>query len=98
MAEFIPVPPFDLVVFGATGDLSLRKLFPALLHRYLDGQIQPGSRIFGATRAEFFKLVRYVQLDGTAPVPAWKPLQQALGDGANVRIFYLATAPSLFAP
>ncbi|MBX9746312.1 MAG: hypothetical protein K2X34_05390, partial [Hyphomonadaceae bacterium] len=32
MAEFIPVPPFDLVVFGATGDLSLRKLFPSLLH------------------------------------------------------------------
>ena len=39
MAEFVPGPPFDLVVFGATGDLSLRKLFPALLHRFLDGQI-----------------------------------------------------------
>src|SRR5262249_55375206 len=63
MAEFIPVPPFDLVVFGATGDLSLRKLFPALLHRCLDGQIPPQSRIFGAARSEmdsdaFRKLVR----------------------------------------
>ncbi len=52
MAEFIPVPPFDLVVFGATGDLSLRKIFPALLHRFLDGQIPPQSRIVGVARSE----------------------------------------------
>ncbi|MEZ6024073.1 MAG: glucose-6-phosphate dehydrogenase [Hyphomonadaceae bacterium] len=52
MAEFIPVPPFDLVVFGATGDLSLRKLFPALLHRFLDGQIPANSRIIGAARSD----------------------------------------------
>lgn len=50
MAEFIPVPPFDLVVFGATGDLAQRKLFPALLHRYLDGQIADASRIIGVAR------------------------------------------------
>jgi glucose-6-phosphate 1-dehydrogenase len=52
MAEFIPVPAFDLVVFGATGDLSVRKLFPALLHRFLDGQIPAQSRIIGAARAD----------------------------------------------
>src|SRR5262245_24399304 len=52
MAEFVPVPPFDLVVFGATGDLSLRKLFPALLHRFLDGQIPAQSRIIGAARSD----------------------------------------------
>ncbi len=52
MAEFIPVPPFDLVVFGATGDLSLRKLFPSLLHRFLDGQIPPQSRIIGVARSD----------------------------------------------
>ncbi len=52
MAEFIPVPPFDLVVFGATGDLSLRKLFPSLLHRFLDGQIPANSRIIGVARSD----------------------------------------------
>ncbi len=52
MAEFIPVPPFDLVVFGASGDLSLRKLFPSLLHRFLDGQIPAQSRIIGAARTD----------------------------------------------
>ena len=52
MAEFVPVPPFDLVVFGATGDLSLRKLFPALLHRFLDGQIPAQSRLIGVARSD----------------------------------------------
>ena len=26
MAELVPVEPFDIVIFGATGDLALRKL------------------------------------------------------------------------
>ena len=28
-----PVDPFDCIVFGATGDLTLRKLLPALYYR-----------------------------------------------------------------
>ncbi|MCU0881109.1 MAG: hypothetical protein MUF14_00395, partial [Hyphomonadaceae bacterium] len=52
MAEFIPVPSFELVVFGASGDLALRKLFPSLFHRFLDGQIPPDSQIVGIARQE----------------------------------------------
>ena len=48
--RIIPVELFDLVVFGATGDLSQRKLLPALFHRDLQGQIPPGSRIIGCSR------------------------------------------------
>jgi glucose-6-phosphate 1-dehydrogenase len=48
--RIIPVDLFDLVVFGATGDLSQRKLLPALFHRDLQGQIPPGARIIGASR------------------------------------------------
>nr|WP_310063662.1 glucose-6-phosphate dehydrogenase [Lysobacter niastensis] len=44
--------PFDLIIFGGTGDLSLRKLLPALFHRYVDGQIVAGTRIFGLARDE----------------------------------------------
>ena len=40
--RIIPVELFDLVVFGATGDLSQRKLLPALFHRDLQGQIPHG--------------------------------------------------------
>jgi glucose-6-phosphate 1-dehydrogenase len=50
MAEFVPVPSFDLVVFGASGDLALRKLFPSLFHRFKDGQIPTDSRIVGVAR------------------------------------------------
>lgn len=62
-AQLIPVTPFDLVVFGAAGDLSLRKLMPALFHRWRDGQIPVESRIIGASRsamddAAFRTLVR----------------------------------------
>ena len=46
----IPVDVFDLVVFGATGDLAQRKLFPALFHRDLQGQIPLASRIIGSSR------------------------------------------------
>ena len=44
--------PFDLVIFGGTGDLARRKLLPALLHRFADGQIAPGTRILGVARDE----------------------------------------------
>lgn len=52
MATIIPVAPFDYVVFGATGDLTQRKLLPALYHRYRDGQIPQTSRIIGASRSD----------------------------------------------
>jgi len=45
-----PVDPFDLVIFGGTGDLALRKLIPAMFHRFLDGQIPSESRIIGIAR------------------------------------------------
>jgi glucose-6-phosphate 1-dehydrogenase len=52
-AKIIPVSKFDCVVFGATGDLTLRKLLPALYWRFRDGQMPEGSRIIGAARSEF---------------------------------------------
>ena len=45
-----PVEPFDLVIFGGTGDLAVRKLLPALYHRFIDGQIPKTSRIVGIAR------------------------------------------------
>jgi len=44
------VEPFDLVIFGGTGDLAARKLLPALFHRFLDHQLPPSSRIVGVAR------------------------------------------------
>lgn len=53
MAEFIPVEPFDIVIFGGTGDLAKRKLLPALFHRFMDGQLDGTNKIIGAARTGF---------------------------------------------
>jgi glucose-6-phosphate 1-dehydrogenase len=62
-ARIIPVDPFDLVVFGATGDLAQRKLLPALFHRDEQGQIPEQARIIGVSRRplsreQFLELAR----------------------------------------
>ena len=49
-AQTIPVDPFELVVFGGTGDLAYRKLLPALFHRDRAGQIVGPSRIVAVSR------------------------------------------------
>jgi glucose-6-phosphate 1-dehydrogenase len=51
MAKIIPVEDFDCVVFGATGDLTLRKLLPALYYRFKDGQYSKACRIIAAARS-----------------------------------------------
>ena len=47
-----PVDEFDLVVFGGTGDLSRRKILPALYKRFCAGQMPGQSRLIGAARSE----------------------------------------------
>jgi len=52
MMKTIPVAPFDFLVFGGVGDLSMRKLLPALYFRDRDGQLTPDARILLASRGE----------------------------------------------
>ncbi|HWY24105.1 MAG TPA: glucose-6-phosphate dehydrogenase [Nevskia sp.] len=127
-ATIKPVDPFDLVIFGGTGDLALRKLLPALFRRHADAQIQPTSRITGVAREpisaedyrnqvraafvkyldnesrlpalveSFLAMLDYRPLDATKDA-GWKELAGTLRErGERVRVFYLATAPDLFAP
>ena len=49
-AQMKPVQAFDLVVFGGTGDLSVRKLMPALYYRDRDGQLPAEARLIGVSR------------------------------------------------
>lgn len=51
VSRIIPVDPFDLVVFGGTGDLARRKIFPSLYRRFLAGQMPDEARIIGAARS-----------------------------------------------
>ena len=52
VSRTIPVDPFDLVIFGGTGDLARRKILPGLYRRYLAGQIPEESRVIGAARSD----------------------------------------------
>ncbi|WP_170782839.1 glucose-6-phosphate dehydrogenase [Ruegeria lacuscaerulensis] len=52
VSRVIPVNPFDLVLFGATGDLAQRKILPGLYHRFQVGQMPPEARVIGTARSD----------------------------------------------
>ncbi len=44
--------PFDFILFGGTGDLSIRKLIPALYFRHCEQQLPEDGRIIGVGRTD----------------------------------------------
>lgn len=44
------IPPTTIVIFGASGDLTQRKLVPALFHLYRKGRFAEGTKIVGFAR------------------------------------------------
>ncbi len=91
MTEADAVPSFDLVLFGANGDLALRKLLPSLFALYADGRLPTSWQLIGVSRTElsdrrFLELVRQ-QIEGSALLAA------ALDDsweGFSAHLSYLA--------
>ncbi len=51
VSRVIPVEPFDLVIFGGSGDLARRKILPGLYRRFVAGQAPEEIRIIGAARS-----------------------------------------------
>jgi glucose-6-phosphate 1-dehydrogenase len=47
-----PAEPCSIVIFGASGDLTARKLVPALYHLFKDRQMPPAFRVIGFARRE----------------------------------------------
>lgn len=118
---------FDIVLFGGTGDLVMRKLLPALYRQDQDGHLGPNGRIIclgrkiADTKAyianasalvatylgkdfseegwrKFSTRIQFLRLDATQQ-DEYQLLADILNTHPNhVRVFYLATAPSLFAP
>ena len=41
----------DIVIFGGLGDLSIRKILPALFHRLQAGQINTNSKVYAISRS-----------------------------------------------
>jgi len=114
----------DIVIFGGAGDLSFRKLLPALYMAHLHSRLSPETRIVAVGRQNwsreayldfinehspqfiernaftaddwnrFMDRLVYVSLDVTAASDYAK--LKAVCEQPMVRVFYLATAPSLF--
>ncbi|OUC94004.1 glucose-6-phosphate dehydrogenase [Streptosporangium minutum] len=73
----------DLIVFGGTGDLSMRKLLPALYHCDRDGRLSPETRIIAMSRgglddADFRGKVD-AEVRGSVPVDDLDTWQRFLG-------------------
>ena len=71
-SRVIPVEPFMLVVFGATGDLARRKLLPAMFHRDVAGQLPEAAHILGVSRgamtsADYVAVARQAIRDHVPP-------------------------------
>jgi glucose-6-phosphate 1-dehydrogenase len=114
----------DMLIFGGTGDLSFRKLLPALYMAHVHGRLPAQTRIMGLGRhewslaqyqaflhekaipfiepasfdeaawAEFMSCIDYCPVDVTRAAD-FDTIKTHLTPGAR-RVFYLATAPSLF--
>ncbi|GAA6143663.1 glucose-6-phosphate dehydrogenase [Hydrogenophaga sp. 5NK40-0174] len=119
-----PEAPLDLIIFGGVGDLSVRKLLPALYMAHVHGNLPPQTRIHALGRQDwgreaflsflqdkvpdfigakayradawqgFLDRLGYVCVDATQ-ADDFRRLGEALQSEAD-RVYYLATAPSLF--
>ena len=118
------------VIFGASGDLTRRKLIPALYHLHRRRRLPPDTRILGCSRSEFTdpqwreslaqstaeltgepldadawqafaQCVGYLSLDIGSAADFSRLRQRLEQDEANTgpatRIYYLSTAPALYA-
>lgn len=52
MSTLFALPPADMVIFGGMGDLSLRKILPALYYRFTEKQFNHEGRIFVLAKSE----------------------------------------------
>ncbi|MBV8626644.1 MAG: glucose-6-phosphate dehydrogenase, partial [Paraburkholderia sp.] len=118
---------FTFVLFGGTGDLSMRKILPALYEAHRSGMLAANGKIVAVTRDEedresylrwvnehvkphvskngldeaawgsFLERIAYAKLDLGKP-EEFTVLRDAMAGLPGIRVFYLATGPSLFVP
>ena len=88
-AGFQPVAPCTIVILGASGDLTRRKLMPALYHLHQAGQLPEPFQIIGVARRPYSdgewrqELLTALRQHGRPPLPSeesWNQFAQ--------RVFY----------
>jgi glucose-6-phosphate 1-dehydrogenase len=117
---------FTFVLFGGSGDLSMRKILPALYQAHREKMLPEGGKIVAVARSvhdrdaylewldehvrryvspaaddaswrSFRDRIAFVKLD-LGRAEDYVKLRDALADLRGIRVFYLATGPSLFVP
>ena len=91
VSRIVTVDPFDLVVFGGTGDLAYRKLFPALFRRDHDHQFTEPTRIIGISRKDMaVDAFKTTVLDALKKFVAPDALEPEVVERFMARIDYVA--------
>src|SRR5213082_2108181 len=80
--------PCSVVIFGATGDLTMRKLIPALYNIAADGELPPGVAVIGfARRKKTDEEFRKEQEESTRKFSR-QPVRDEMWNGFGQSLFY----------
>jgi glucose-6-phosphate 1-dehydrogenase len=88
--ERLPVPPTTLVIFGVTGDLSGRKLMPALYNLAHEGALPERFNLIGVARREVSDDEFRAQAREAIAQHSRRPPDDQVLDGLLARMQYLA--------
>ena len=81
---------FDMVIFGATGDLSMRKLLPSLYQAHAAGLLHPDARILGVSRSQFDTAQFLAKMETDSKIHIKHHFSDALWASFIKRIQYLS--------
>lgn len=86
-----PVNPFDLVIFGGSGDLTMRKLLPSLYYHQREGLLPEAGRVIGVARRDLTPdQYRAMATDFARQFIAPEAFEEALWQRFAERLDYLA--------
>ena len=84
-----PLSPFSIVIFGATGDLTHRKILPAFYALAQQGRLPEQFNIIGFARRDWTddtfraEMRHSVEQFGRLPVEAASPIRASAGKGVG---------------
>ena len=84
--------PCALVIFGATGDLTHRKLVPALYNLAADGDLPPGSAVIGFARRDKSDDVFRQEMEEATRKFSRQPVQDELWKNFAQHLYYHRSA------
>jgi glucose-6-phosphate 1-dehydrogenase len=85
-----PAPPCILVIFGATGDLTKRKLFPALYNLAVEGLLPEEFAIVGVSRVDTSQDALRERLGEDLHEFAGAPVDPEIADRLFKHFYYIA--------